>query len=156
MIMAELDESYLELRLMALNAVDGDLSQPSADHAHVSGIVVDVPTKDGFVTLVALTDDTTSLYTSTGGGTIGAGKNESVAQVGHQLLRVAELHLTAFANIDVGDFPATDQVRFHLLTPEGGQFVDVPEPSFWGREPHPLVPLVAAAQDVITKVRAPS
>jgi hypothetical protein len=38
------------------------------DHLAVSGIVVDVPAKGGFATIVALADGTTSMYISTGGG----------------------------------------------------------------------------------------
>jgi hypothetical protein len=55
--------------------VANDLAPPSAAHPDISGVVVDVPAQGGFATVVGLTDDTTSMYTSTGGGTIGAGKH---------------------------------------------------------------------------------
>ena len=149
----ERQEMYLDLRRMALSAVDSGLSQPSAAHPNVSGVVVDVPAQGGFATLVALTDNTTSLYTSTGGGTIGLGGHEPVAEATQELQRVAETHLAAFIVVDVGDFPSQGHVRFHLLAPAGGRFVDVPEASFWGREAHPLMPLITAAQTVMTRAR---
>jgi hypothetical protein len=74
------DAVYRDLRSMALEAVErGALAPPFADHPDVAGVIVDVPATGGSATIVALADDTTSLYTSTGGGTIGAGEHATVA-----------------------------------------------------------------------------
>jgi len=77
---------YESLRDLALHAVENGLPPPGDDHPDVSGVVVDIPSGAAFATVVALTDNTTSMYTSTGGGTIGAGEHADVAAATHQLL----------------------------------------------------------------------
>jgi hypothetical protein len=145
---------YGDLRSMALRAADdGVLPAPPREHPDVSGVVVDVPSSGGFATLVALTDNATSLYTSTGGGTIGAGGHAVVAIATQALLAAAQQHLNAFTNPDDGALPDRGSVRFHLLSPSGCRTVDVPEDAFWGRVEYPLMPLIAAAQDVISSMQ---
>ena len=147
---------YDGLRAMALNSVSSGLALPSSDHPDVSGVVVDVPAQGGFATFVALTDNTTSLYTSTGGGTIGAGEHRPVAEANHRLLTVVEAHLGSFTRKDDGLFPATGSVRLHVLTPSGNRDHDVSEDSFWGRAPSPLMPVIAAVQELITAISSAS
>lgn len=154
--MPELTESYFDLRSMALKAVDDGRLRPLSDYATVSGIVVDVPALGGFATLVALADNTTSLYTSVGAETFRTGSHGAVAVETQRLLRTADLYVDAFTEQDDLDLPPHGLVRFHLLSLTGGRIVDVPEASFWGREPHVLGPLIAAALTVITKVREAS
>jgi len=81
---------------MALGAVAKGLQSPGEDHPDVSGLVVDIPAEGGFATVVALTDDTTSMYMSTGGGTIGAGGHQNVASTTQALLTAAQGQLGAF------------------------------------------------------------
>jgi hypothetical protein len=145
---------YSDLRERALGSVDsGVLPAPSQEHPDVSGVVVDIPSSGGTATLVALTDNTTSLYTSTGGGTIGAGEHAAVAVATQALLAAAQQHLNAFTELDDGALPASGSIRFHLLSPSGPRAVDVPEDAFWGRVGHPLMPVIAAAQGVISSVQ---
>ena len=73
---------------------------PAAEHRDVSGVVVDIPTEGGFATVVGLTDNTTSLYTSTGGGTIGAGEHREVAAGTHRLLSAVQAQLESFKRQD--------------------------------------------------------
>jgi hypothetical protein len=88
----EPQETSVRLRTMALDAVRAGLPEPAPDHPSVSGLVVDVPAEGGFATVVALTDGTTSMYTSTGGGIIGAGEHGQVAAATRALLTVVEAH----------------------------------------------------------------
>jgi hypothetical protein len=141
---------------MALSAVTNGLQSPSSDHPDVSGLVVDIPAQRGFVTVVALTDNTTSMYTSVGGGTLGAGEHENVAMATQALLAAAQAQLGTFTRSDDAGLPSPGQVRFHLLSPSGGRFEDVPEDSFWGRVPHDLMPVIAATQSVISAISSSS
>jgi hypothetical protein len=141
---------------MALSSVDNGLAAPSPEHTDVSGLVVDIPAQGGFATVVALTDDTTSMYTSTGGGTIGAGQHANVAAATQHLLSIVQAHLGSFKQKDDGALPASGSVRFHVLTPSGSRYEDVPEDSFWGRAPHPLMPVIASTQDLISAIREAS
>ena len=150
------DNPYNGLRDLALRAVENGLAAPTADHPGVSGVVVDIPSQDAFATVVGLTDDTTSMYTSTGGGTIGAGEHAEVAARTHQLLATIQAHLDAFDAADDAALPPVGSVRYHVLTPEGTRRLDVPEDSFWGRAPHDLLPVIGATQELISAMRSVS
>lgn len=147
---------YEGLRDVALHAVDNGLPAPDPEHPGVAGVVVDIPSQDAFATVVALTDNTTSMYTSTGGGTLGAGEHAAVAAATHQLLTTIQRHLDAFDDVDDRSLPPSGVVRFHVLTPTGTRRTDVPEDSFWGRTPHDLTPVIAATQELISAMRAVS
>jgi hypothetical protein len=147
---------YVALRGNALASVTNGLALPSEDHPDVSGVVVDIPAEGGFATVVALTDNTTSMYTSTGGGTIGAGEHEKVASATERLLSVAQAHRASFSRHGDLDLPPPGFVRFHILSPSGSRGEDVPEDSYWGRAPHELMPVIAATQDVVTAMRGAS
>jgi hypothetical protein len=139
---------------MALRALEsGILPAPPIEHPDVSGVVVDIPASGGSATLVALTDNTTSLYTSTGGGTIGAGEHAAVATATHGLLASVQQHLDAFSDSDDAARPSGGTIRFHVLSARGQRMTDVPEDAFWGRVSHPLMPVIAATQVVISSMQ---
>jgi len=48
--------------------------------------------------------------------------------------------------------PSGPVVRFHGFGPAGPLLAEVPEDAFWGRAEHPLTPVIAATQDVITAI----
>jgi hypothetical protein len=146
------EESYLALRGQAIAVADTGLVGPSAEHPRAIGVVVDVPARGGFATVVALADGTTSMYTSVGGGTIGAGSHAAVVEATHSLLSVVEAHIDAFARADDSSLPPPGSVRFHVVTPDGLLVTDVPEDSFWGRSPHPLMPIIASTQRLIGEI----
>lgn len=129
-------EVYLGLRRNALGAVDKGLPSPSAAHPDVAGVVVDIRAEGGFATVVAMTDNTTSMYTSVGGGVIGAGEHAHVAEATQRLLVAVQAQLGLFRQPDDGEFPASGAVRFHAVTPSANRVVDVPEEAFWGHSPH--------------------
>jgi hypothetical protein len=141
---------------MALTSVVNGLADPSPDHPGVSGVVVDIPSQGGFVTVVALTDHTTSMYTTNGGGTIGIGGNAQVAAATQKLLCAVQGQLGSFNGIDNHDLPRAGSVRFHVLTQAGSRCEDVSEDSFWGRAPHQLMPVIASTQELISAIGAAS
>lgn len=146
---------YNDLRAMALRAVEsGVLPTPPAEHPDVSGVVLDVPSSGGFATFVALTDNTTSLYTSTGGGTIGTGEHALVAAATHGLLAAVQQHLDSFASSNDASLPPGSTVRFHALSTGGHKTADVPDDAFWGRVDHPLMPVIAATQGLISSIQS--
>jgi hypothetical protein len=143
---------YVGLRKLALRAFDDGAVSGTADHPRVGGVVVDIPSSAGIATVVALSDDTTSLYTSTGGGTIGAGAHSHVAVATHRLLAAVDAQLEEFAVGRNDHVPNNNYVRFHVLGTAGPAVADVPQDCFWGRAPHVLMPVIAATQDVITAI----
>jgi hypothetical protein len=144
---------YEGLRGHALDAVASGLPDPDPAHPSVSGVVVDIPAQGGYVTLVAMTDSATSLYTSVGGGTIGAGSHPAVATATRRLLSTIQLYLERFVPEASTSPPPPGTVRLFVLTPGGRRVADIPEDAFWGRIQHALTPVIEAAQGTITAVR---
>ena len=143
---------YDDLRQVALGAVEAGLEPPPWEHPDVSGVVVDVPSDGEWMTLAALTDGTTSMYTSPGGGLLGAGTIADVAAATERLLVAAQEQLDRFSEPDDGSHPDAGLVRFHLLRPDGRVRADVPEDAFWGRAEHPLMPVIAAVQQLVSEL----
>ncbi len=119
----------------------------------VAAVVVDIPAQDGYLTIATFADDTTSLYTSHGGATVGAGNYRPVAEATRNLLQTAASHVQHFAEPDPGGWPSAGTVRFHLVLPDGNRYLDLPERVFWGQEDHQLKPFVDAAQGVVSGIR---
>jgi hypothetical protein len=147
---------YAKLRDGALSAAATGLPAAGGDHPDVSGLVVDIPFQGGFATIVAMTDNTTSMYTSTGGGTIGAGNHKAIATVTQKLLSVVQDNLGRFARSEDRGLPPLGLVRFHVVSPSEPRTQDVPEECFWGRTPHELIPVISATQAVVSAIRAVS
>lgn len=97
------------------------------------GVVIDIPGDAAWVTIVALGDGSTSMYTSVGGGTIGAGEHEIVRRANQQLISVIEHEVLPHLDRDSGTHPAPGFVRYHVLGADGLTGIDVPEQVFWGR-----------------------
>jgi len=89
---------YEALRTAALDAVRLGLPAPPPEHSDVSGVVVDIPADGGgFATLIAMSEGTTSLYLSTGGGVIGAGQHPSVGAANRELRQTAQATLPSLS-----------------------------------------------------------
>lgn len=141
------------MRAMAFSAADLGLSPRAPGHPDVAGVVVDIPSDDGFATLVSLTDGATSLYTSTGGGVIGAGEHASVAEATSALLAEAQARLSELAIGDEDAHPLPNHVRFFVLGDDGRRSFDVPLEEFWTPNAGHWAAVVAAAQNVLTELR---
>lgn len=146
------DEVYRNLRSLAIAAAT-ELPAPPPEHPDVSGVVVDIPRDGGFITFVALTDDTTSMYTSSGGGTIGGGVHPDVAAATHALLARLQADLELFPPDDTDADPTDRYVQVTVLTPSGRRRAAIPNPAFWGEEPSGVLPLIVAIHGVISAVR---
>ena len=149
----KLEGVYEGLRSNALAITSRDLAQISSDHPRVLGAVIDIPSSGGFASVVALADGTTSMYTSSGGGTIGAGYHEAVANKTHVLLTTVDRFLEMFPADDRLDLPSADVVQITVITGAGRRRASVPAAAFWGQEPSTVVDLIAAIQDVISAIR---
>jgi hypothetical protein len=151
---AEPTEAYLGLRNLALTqALPTITDTDGVVDPGVVGVVVDIPSSGGWATLVALVDSTTSLYTSTGGGTIGGGHHASVAAANRALLGTVSTFHERFHRGDDHALPPPDTVRIHLIDADGPRSTELPVAAFWGEEDHELLPVIAAVQDVMTELR---
>jgi len=140
---------YLTLRSQALNLDPASIGlSPTADLPRVVGVVMDMTYPNGGATLVAIADNTTSLYTSTGGGTIGGGDHASVAAVNRQLLTTSEAELDRFRAADRVELPRVGGVRITVLTYAGRRTIEARADDL-GEGRHPASAVFHAAHEVI-------
>lgn len=127
---------------------------PRPEHPHVAGVLVDIPSGDGFVVVAALADGSTAMYMSAGTDITGAGVYEPVAAANLRLLSAIQTSLGRFPNGADESLPPPKMVRFHLLgeTAMSGT-LDVSEAGFWGRETQTMMGVMLATQQLIAAIR---
>ena len=145
-------EIFRSLRAKVLSLTPSELGITPLPSG-VWGALMEFSSGETAVTLVAVLDGTTSLYFSSGGGIIGAGKSEVVRKANHLFLEVAGRFVGGFHKVD--SYPAAQpgRVCFYVLTADGVYASgEIAEDDL--RKPEtPLLPLWAAAQNVITQIR---
>jgi hypothetical protein len=144
---------YSSLRGGALSTRRAEVGIPAPPRkAPVWGMLMETGFPEATVTLFAVTDGTTSLYFSNGGGVLGGHAHESVREANAEFLETANRlsrHLTPTTTFPV---PQTGHTVFYALTDSGiltghGLEEDLGE----GR--HPLSELFHAGHGVLTELR---
>ena len=125
---------------------------PTSVRPNVGGLLMETGYPDGTASLVVLGDRTVSLYTSAGGGVIGAGEHGTVWREGNELLDLTEQVLGRFTPAQGFPMPRAGRVRFHVLTFTGPLTAEAGERELADRA-HPLSDVFYAAHDVITAMR---
>jgi len=141
------------LRATALDLDPAEFGfEPTPDLPRVFGAVVDLWYPPTWVSVVGFIDGTTSLYTGTGGGMLGAGEHESAARATRQLLAGFEGALDAFQEDSGTATPGQGMVVFHALTYAGRRRAAAPRDELEAAR-HPLAVLFFLTHDVITELR---
>jgi hypothetical protein len=104
------------------------------------------------VSLVALADGTTSLYTSTGFGIIGGGGHEPVVRATLTLLSVLDQHLAAMQPAADAPLPAAGRTIIRAFTPAGQRSFEAAEDDL-GNGRSPLSGVFHVAHTVISELR---
>lgn len=104
------------------------------------------------VTIVALADGTTSMYTSAGGGIIGGGFHKAVASATQSFLAALEQDLAMLRPDPDAALPAAGQVIIRALTYTGRMSAEASEDDL-ADGGHQLSPVFYAAHRVITELR---
>ena len=149
-------EIYAELRALPLSVDPATLQRPDGEPwsgALMAMMEIGLPT--GTATFVAMADGTASMYTTSGGGVIGAGE--------HAAVRAAADRFRSTLAEARGDLqPSTEfpgplpgEVRFQLRTEDGG-YTGAAAESALASGRHPLSEPYAAGQDLITEIRLAS
>ena len=149
----ENDEAIKGLREMIFNLDPNEIgiTQDKLNHP-VWGMVMETGFENGSFTLVTLADGTTSLYFSTGGGTIGAGEHENVRKaVGHYLTGAQYFYKNA-SKVEETPRPVEGEVIFYFLTFEGKSAYSAPEEKL-GNGKDELSNLFYAAHGVVSEIR---
>jgi hypothetical protein len=140
-----------ELRQQALSVKASDLGL-SPGGSKVWGVIMETAFPEAVVTLVSFAEGTTSLYFSSGGGTIGAGEHAAVRSASQELLQIANDHLATFSPAREFPLPTEGRVRFYVHTFDGVLTAERDEEEL-GEERDPLSPVFHAAHAVIAAVR---
>jgi hypothetical protein len=122
----------------------------------VYAVILDMGFGEGTTaTIFAAADGTASMYTSTGGGVIGAGQRHSVASVSKALVAEAE-RSRSLLSPGWDDTPLGDgEVRLiALAAPEA--LAASGSGDSWIADGSPMQPLFAAANDLIYQIRTAS
>jgi hypothetical protein len=147
---------YIDLRTLALSLDPSSVQiHPTADLPHVWGVVMDWSLDSNIVTLVCLADGTTSMYLSTGGGTIGAGQHDATAAASIRALKGAESLIDEFPIAETAPLPGPERTALALLTFSGLRRVEE-ETSGLVAGTSKFSDLANALQDVIHEIRLAS
>jgi hypothetical protein len=126
---------------------------PTPGRPRVWGGLMDMGYPDGrWATLVVVGDGTVSLYTSTGGGMIGAGGHPNVAAAGEQWLTTLDAQLALLPIADPPGLPSQGQVVIRALLFGAQRAVTAGEDDL-GHGRHPASALFHAAHEVLTQMR---
>jgi hypothetical protein len=143
---------YMELRSTVLHIDPSQIEVPDGEWPGASVALMEMPVGDATATIVAVADGTVSLYTSTGGGTVGAGEHLSARHAGMRFLKAAAEAAPWMTPTTDFPLPSEGSVRFHVRTPEGDVTAEATEEELRGRRDL-LAPLYRAGQDVVSEIR---
>ena len=139
------------LRAMVLRTVGTDLGLGADDNDRVFGVVTELGGDERVQTIVALLDGTASRYVSTGGGTVGAGEHEPVAEAARSLVAMGQVLRGQTEPTEDFPPPTVGRVRFHLLTVGGGRSAEAAKNELDDHR-HGLSPLYEVAQALIAQI----
>ena len=146
-------EAVKDLREMVFNLDPNEIGITAENFDHpVWGMIMETGFEEGSFTLVTLADGTTSLYFSTGGGTIGAGEHESVRKAVWNYLSGAQHFYRNARWADGTPTPTDGEVIFYFLTFEGRLAYSALEEKL-GNGNDELSNLFYAAHSVISEIR---
>ena len=142
----------LDLRANLLRTTSADLAlKPTAELPRVWAAIFDWGMEKGSASIVAVADGSVSMYTSTGGGMIGAGQHDSVRMAAARFLKTVESILDSLDAVQDAPLPGANEFALVALTYDGMRrgLVDL---RLLRRE-DPLARAWVAGQDVITALR---
>lgn len=114
------ENTFEELRNMAFSVKPEQLGLLlPTDQTIVYGVIMDWEMGGGIATIISYQTGDASLYLSSGGGVIGGGQHENVSNVTKQFVSLAQTFIAKATKTEATILPATDQVKFYLLTTNG-------------------------------------
>jgi len=141
----------LREQFLVMTAADVGIS-PSAMFPVVYGVSMDFFVDEHIATVIAFSDGSASLYTTSSYGIIGG--------FGHAAVRTAARRFVALAARYAGDavpmsthpYPAAGKVRFYFLTYDGLRSVETDAEPIVEGDSSPFIPLYGAGQDVLSEL----
>jgi hypothetical protein len=147
--------TYADLRSMALGLDPSTIRRPDGERwagAAVAAMELGLTGSGATVTIVAIADGTVSMYTSPGGGVIGAGEHAAVRGAGDRFREVVADSQGLLTRTQTFPLPSEGEVRFHARVGDDRLTAAATEAELrTGR--HLLSSLYDAGQDLITEIR---
>jgi hypothetical protein len=128
------------------------LADRSHGEAGVWGLIMETGYPNAVASLVTFIDGTTSMYFSSGGGVIGAGKHAEVREAAKAFIAAANGYTKEFTPTADHPVPPAGRVRFYARTFAGLTYAEAAENDL-GEGRHPLSPLFHAGHFVIAHLR---
>lgn len=146
-------EMYRGLRAIPLELDLTTIHAPAGEPWRGAAVaMMEIGMAKGVASFAAIADGTVSMYTSVGGGVIGAGSHAAVRAAADQFRVAASESRTLLQRTQDFPLPQPGEIRFQARTAEGGFTGAAAEQALrTGR--HPLSPLYAAGQDLVTEIR---
>ena len=146
-------EVSLGLRELAFNMKIADLvnSQPLGDYG-IYGTIMEMGYEQATVTVACFISGDASIYFSSGGAMLGGGKRETIKNASLNFIHSVLNFITNFQKTEAHPFPKAGQTTFYVFTKDGLYSAEALTSDFKIKE-HPLRPLFAAGQEVITGYR---
>ena len=141
----------LRRQIFDLDPADVGLSG-AGQPGDVWGVVYELGLPAATVTVIALADGTTSLYTTGGFGIVGGGAHPAVVVANRKLREAVAAQLAAFRPDPSAEPPGPDDVRVRALTSSGRRVADAAQADLLDGT-HPLSDLFFAGHAVITRLR---
>ena len=150
---ADVAPVYTQLRqaVLDLDPTSVGIERGPAER-RVWGLVMDWSVGDAIATIVSLADGTTSLYLSSGGGSIGAGEHEAPAAASINAIRVADAMVDEFPMVEHAPIPGRGRTALTLLTDLGLRRVEEDNAAFEEGTSR-FAPVADAMQHVIHEIR---
>jgi hypothetical protein len=144
---------YADLRSLALAVDPASIAVPDGESwSGAAMAAMEIGVAGGTATIVAIADGTVSMYVSSGGGVLGAGEHAAVRGAAERFRTVVAESRHLLQVSSELPLPAAGLVRFHLRTVDGAYSAGAPE-ALLRTSRHPLAPLYAAGQDLLTEIR---
>lgn len=110
---------YSDLRQQIIELKSEDIGLTRLSESEIIAVLMETNYSDVIATLVAITDGTTSLYLSNGGGIIGGGAYEPVQQVSTEFIAMAQDYVSKGSKTETYPLPKKGNVRFYFVTSSG-------------------------------------
>jgi hypothetical protein len=112
---------YTGLRQQVLSLTADQLGDHDFAGAPILALLMETGYPEAVATLVAVVDGTSSLYFSNGGGLLGAGEHDAVAQASRRWLETGREFLDELAEVRDVPLPAERMTQLVAVTPECDQ-----------------------------------
>jgi hypothetical protein len=148
----EVAEIYSDLRNQVLQLKPDAIGVQDADQSTVFAVLMETGYPEAVATLVAVTDGTSSLYFSNGGGIIGGGEHEPIRRISGEFVQLAQQFVAKSTLTDTFPLPKKGSVRCYLVS-RGGVYTFEAGEDDLGYERHPCSPLFHKGHELITAIR---